>query len=79
MIHSITTNQVDTKENPMSIIVVAYIIIGYVLMALMSFKMAKYNERNPWLWAVLTVLFGAIPMAYVFFVKSRKYSQVENS
>jgi len=50
----------------MSVLFTVIVLIGILLMARMTFIMAKYNGMNPWLWSILTILFGAIPMAYVF-------------
>ena len=56
----------------MTAIFTIYVFIGVFLMSVMTFQMAKYNNRSPWLWAILTAFFGAFPMAYVFFAKPKK-------
>jgi len=48
-----------------------YTVVCIGLLARISFLMAKYNGQNPWLWAILTVIFGAIPLAYVFYYKPK--------
>jgi len=54
-----------------AILFTIYTVVCIVLLARISFLMAKYNGQNPWLWAILTVIFGAIPLAYVFSYKPK--------
>jgi len=56
----------------MGTFILIYAAIGIALMARMTFVMAKYNGQRKWLWSVLTVLFGAIPMAYVFWSRPKE-------
>jgi hypothetical protein len=62
----------NQEEYTMSAFIILYAAIGIALMARMTFVMAKYNGQRKWLWAVLTVLFGAIPMAYVFWSRPKE-------
>ena len=71
MIQSIRA-KANQEEFIMSAFIIAYAAIGIALMARMTFVMAKYNGQRKWLWSVLTVLFGAIPMAYVFWSRPKE-------
>jgi len=71
MIQSIRA-KANQEEFIMSAFIVIYAAIGIALMARMTFVMAKYNGQSKWLWSVLTVLFGAIPMAYVFWSRQKE-------
>lgn len=55
----------------MTAIFTIYVLLAAFLMSLMTFKISKYNGRNPYLWAILAFFFGAFPMAYVFFAKPK--------
>ena len=60
----------------MQILILVITLSAMFLMARMTFVMAKYNNRNPWLWALLTMFFGAFSMAYVFWFPKKRSNKL---
>jgi hypothetical protein len=55
----------------MELLIVIIAIAGWAAIGKMTYDMANYQDRNPWVWAILAVLFG--PLAYVFYNGKYKY------
>jgi len=48
-----------------------YVIVGVALAGLMAYTIARQKGMNKYLWGVLTILFGTIPLAYVFWAQPK--------
>jgi hypothetical protein len=57
----------------MELLIVIIAIAGWAAIGKMTYDMANYQDRNPWVWAILAVLFGPLVMAYVFYNGKYKY------